>query len=253
MKATQTTLTPALAKKLLDNNPSNRRLSESRARNLADAILRGEWKLNGESIIVGENGDLLDGQHRCRAVVLADISVPVILVEGVKNDAFTTIDIGEKRSVGQIFEMQGFASGNNLSAAISVLEMYLGNRTTRRNLTFAQRAEVLRENPEIVQSVAVTNSMRQIPSSVAAVAHFAAEKAYGKAFADQWIANFKQAVFDDPSRTLSLLLERSSTGRRGFADAYWVLVVTLKAISASANGTSPKRINAICSETYPTL
>jgi hypothetical protein len=105
MKATQITLTPALAQMLLEKNPNNRRLSEQRAIHLANAIRRGEWQLNGESVIVSEDGSLLDGQHRCRAVVIAEMAIPVILVEGVPSKAFTTIDIGEKRSIGQIFQI----------------------------------------------------------------------------------------------------------------------------------------------------
>lgn len=253
MTTKQTTLTPQLANKFLANNPNNRRLSESRARKLADAILRGEWKFNGESIIVANDGSLLDGQHRCRAVVLADTSIQILLVEGIEKSAFTTIDIGEKRSAGQIFEMQGFTNGNYLSAAISVLEMYIQNRTARRQLTFAQREEILRENPKIVESAVFTKYMRQIPASVAAVAHFAATKAYGAAFADQWFSNFKNLEFDNPRRALSLMLERSLNGQASSKDAYWILVVTLKAIFASANKTDVKRITSLCSDVYPKL
>lgn len=248
-----TTLTPQLANKFLANNPNNRRLSESRARKLADAILRGEWKFNGESIIVANDGSLLDGQHRCRAVVLADTSIQVVLVEGIEKSAFSTIDIGEKRSVGQIFDMHGFAHGSILSAAISVLEMYVENRTTRKPLTFAQKEQILKTYPDIVDSVAATYAMRKIPASVAAVAHFAATKAYGRVFADQWFSNFKSLELDNPSRLLLLALERSSSGRRGFADMYWVLVVVLKTISASAGKINLKKITSTCSEVYPKL
>jgi hypothetical protein len=251
MKATQITLTPAIAQALLDKNPSNRRLSEQRAIHLANAIRRGEWQLNGESVIVGEDGALLDGQHRCRAVVIAEMAIPVILVEGVAPKAFTTIDIGEKRSVGQIFQMQGFSDANNLSATISVLEMYTQNRTARRPLTFAQRSAVLQNYPAIVESIAVTRKIRQMPPSVAAVGHFLAQQAYGKTFADQWFIDFRQAVYDEPTRILALYLAKHKPARHN--DLYSVLVVVMKALSASASGTSLKKINTVCSNVYPSL
>lgn len=251
MKATQITLTPALAQALLDKNPNNRRLSEHRASQLANAICRGEWQLNGESVIVAEDGSLLDGQHRCRAVVIAETAIPVILVEGVAAQAFTTIDIGEKRSVGQIFRMQGFADGNNLSATVSVLEMYTQNRTARKPLTFAQRAAVLAQHPDIVHSIAATRKIRQIPPSVAAVGHYLAQRSYGKPFADQWFTDFYQAVYDEPTRALALYLQKHRPVR--YSDLYLVLVVTLKALIASAKGLPLKRMCSTCKDVYPTL
>ena len=251
MKATQITLTPAIAQALLDKNPNNRRLSEQRAMQLASAIRRGEWQLNGESVIIGEDGALLDGQHRCRAVVIAGISIPVLLVEEVESKAFTTIDIGEKRSVGQIFQMQGFSDPNNLSATISVLEMYLQNRTAKRPLTFAQRSAILEEYPNITESIAFTRKIRQIPPSVAAVGHFLAQNAYGKIFANQWFADFRQAIYDESTRLLALYLEKHKPARR--KDLYSILVLLLKAISASASGTALKKMNTVCSNVYPSL
>lgn len=251
MKATQTTLTPALAQALLNKNPNNRRLSEQRATQLANAIRRGEWQLNGESVIVAEDGALLDGQHRCRAVVIAEMAIPVILVEGVPSKAFTTIDIGEKRSVGQIFQMQGFSDPNNLSATISVLEMYTQNRTARKPLTVAQKSAILEQYPSIVESIAVTRKIRQFPPSVAAVGHFLAQQAYGKAFADQWFMNLRQAIYDEPTRILVVYLAKHNPSRRG--DPYSVLVLLLKALSASAKGVLLKRINTVCLNVYPSL
>ena len=53
------------------NNDRNRPFDESHARKLAQDILNGHWKLNGESIIVGKTGLILSGQHRLAALVYA--------------------------------------------------------------------------------------------------------------------------------------------------------------------------------------
>jgi len=64
-------ITPADAARLLENGRMNRPLSESRARKLAARIRQGKWIANGETIILDYEGNMIDGQHRCRACVIA--------------------------------------------------------------------------------------------------------------------------------------------------------------------------------------
>lgn len=53
------------------NNTRNRPFEDSWSRRLAQDILNRHWLLNGESIIVGKSGQVLSGQHRLIALVLA--------------------------------------------------------------------------------------------------------------------------------------------------------------------------------------
>jgi hypothetical protein len=52
-------------------NRSNRPLSRAVYETLKQEILRGRWQLNGESIIIGNRGAILNGQHRLIGFVLA--------------------------------------------------------------------------------------------------------------------------------------------------------------------------------------
>lgn len=54
------------------NNVTNRPLTLSNVESYAQEMLRGRWRLNGECIIIGKTGLLLNGQHTLIALVLAE-------------------------------------------------------------------------------------------------------------------------------------------------------------------------------------
>src|ERR1700761_996246 len=87
-------LSPKSAKALLKGNVHNRNLRKARVSSLAEAMKRGEWELNGESIKVAEDGSLLDGQHRLQAVVESGKSIQVLVVRNLPSDAQDTVDTG---------------------------------------------------------------------------------------------------------------------------------------------------------------
>lgn len=77
MNKTQTeTITPERASALLANmHKRQRRPSRAWVKILSGRIKRGEWDMYAGFIIVDEDGRLVDGQHRCLAIVDAGISV----------------------------------------------------------------------------------------------------------------------------------------------------------------------------------
>jgi len=93
-------ITPSDALQILETqNIKNRRLKIWRCESLAAAMRRGEWVTTHQGISFTKSGRLLDGQHRLRAVVLSKISVWMLVVRGLSDDAFKVIDVGSKRSI----------------------------------------------------------------------------------------------------------------------------------------------------------
>ena len=91
-------ITPEIASELLKRNHSNRRLSNRTVRELASAIKRGEYQLNGEAIKLDTEGNLLDGQHRLTAVVQSDRPIRSYMICGLAHEVFKTIDTGKRRN-----------------------------------------------------------------------------------------------------------------------------------------------------------
>ena len=67
------TITPEMAVELLKHNHGNRKINRANVRRIADDMLTGAYKLNGETLKLYEDGSLADGQHRLNACILANV------------------------------------------------------------------------------------------------------------------------------------------------------------------------------------
>lgn len=120
------TISPHMAKMLLENQFSDgklrqRPLSITTAERFARDMSCGNWKLNGESIIIGKSGRLLDGQHRLHAVVLVDQAIQFMVVRGVDDSAFTSMGQSKNRSVADVLFIRGKKYHKHLA---SIIRMY---------------------------------------------------------------------------------------------------------------------------------
>lgn len=109
-------VTPEMATYLLARNANNRMASQPTVEQYAACMWRGEWRLNGQNIIIADTGELNDGQHRLLAVIEADMPVMMSLQFGVSRDSRGTLDVGRKRTLGDHLAMAGHASFNHLAA-----------------------------------------------------------------------------------------------------------------------------------------
>ena len=117
MKHEILTITPEMAKVMLGRNANNRPLNKITVSRYASEMKDGRWKLNGEPIIL--NGTrLMDGQHRLHACVLSGVSFTSLVVEGVGDDVFDTIDQGDKRTASNVLHMAGIPNGNVIGSAV---------------------------------------------------------------------------------------------------------------------------------------
>lgn len=109
------TVTPEMAMNLLECNTLNRPLSDSHVKRIANQIIDGKWRFNGDTIKISDDGQVLDGQHRLWAVVEAKRPIGTIIVRGVQRDAFTTIDtICRHRSSGDTIALSGQLRHRNI-------------------------------------------------------------------------------------------------------------------------------------------
>ncbi|WYV99264.1 hypothetical protein KoPa4_00096 [Pseudomonas phage vB_PpuM-KoPa-4] len=99
-------VTPEMAQKFLaDNAAFQRKIRVGVVRDLANAILRGEWELTHQAVAFDINGKLIDGQHRLNAIVRAGVAVPCVIARGVGAQSFKVIDIGVKRTMSDVLAL----------------------------------------------------------------------------------------------------------------------------------------------------
>jgi len=123
------TITPAKAKAYLGKNSSNRNLTRNHLAFLKSEILAGNFKLNGQSIVLGTTGRLLDGQHRLTAIVETGIPIQSVVMHDVDESVFTTIDTGKQRGGYDALHIHGAKNSKHLASAIrKVLDKFGSER-----------------------------------------------------------------------------------------------------------------------------
>jgi hypothetical protein len=101
-------ITPELAKRILDElNPHNRNPRDPKIREFALALSSGRYKLNGQSPIFSDKLRLLDGQNRLYACVRSGVPLDTLIVFGIDDDAFDTIDSGKPRDHADVLKLLG--------------------------------------------------------------------------------------------------------------------------------------------------
>lgn len=178
LQATIETITPEQARLWLASNTHNRNLKDSYIVRLAEAIARGEWELNGESIKF--NSDVLvDGQHRLAAIVRANIPVLSVVVRGIPLSAQETVDTGSRRTLSDILKLRGETNYSLLASAIVFQHRFAANaleRSATRTYPTAQQAlKTLSEHPGLRDSLPVGDRVRKhfrISGSIVAFLHY---------------------------------------------------------------------------------
>lgn len=101
-------VTPQEATHLLEaRNNINRPLVKGQSEELAELIRLDKFRFNGDSVRFDWDGNLLDGQHRLWAIVLAGKPCKLLLVFGLDPEVFDTIDIGRRRSAADTIARLG--------------------------------------------------------------------------------------------------------------------------------------------------
>lgn len=111
-------LTPTLAKFMLDVNADNRSVKQVKLAQYSHDMAAGNWRLNGEPLIISSDGNLNDGQHRCLSVIDSNTTVPVLIVFGIDRETRMTVDQGAARTAGDYLDMGGVPNAA-MSAAIA--------------------------------------------------------------------------------------------------------------------------------------
>lgn len=128
MNIEMTTITPPMASIMLQNNTENRKLDNRHVQFLADQILSGKWQNNGQTIVIADDGTLMDGQHRLSAIVKANKPTKLGLCTGAPKSAMSTIDNGKLRSTTDILTMNGWPNASLVASGINLLHRFDHNQ-----------------------------------------------------------------------------------------------------------------------------
>jgi hypothetical protein len=159
-------VTPDRARKWLEATEGfrQRNLSEHRVNRLTHAIRSGQWQVTHQGIAIGPSGEVLDGQHRLTAIILADVPVEVVVAWDADPATFDVIDTGTARTMGDSLRIAGYTNTNHLAAIVRTKLTYdsiAGSRAenwrgAHAEVTTADVLEYLEERrEEVLASLAI--------------------------------------------------------------------------------------------------
>lgn len=143
-----TTLTPGLASVLLERNPDNRNIRQTKVLQYEADMRADRWAFNGEPIIISKDGLINDGQHRLRAMVEANYTAPMLFVFGVERDTRLTVDQGAARTAADYLGMEGMensAATAGIARIIIAVERERGARLYREKEVTATQVRLRAE------------------------------------------------------------------------------------------------------------
>lgn len=107
VKAIICKITPEIAKALLDssNHSLQRTSNKANIASFAQDMKEGRWELNGESIALDTQGNVVNGFHRLKAIVLSGVSITTVFIVGVRPECIHTYDQNKKRTKKETTEV----------------------------------------------------------------------------------------------------------------------------------------------------
>lgn len=255
-------ISPAKARRLLTANHHNRNLRETRVTQLANAMARGEWEMNGETIKIAADGTLLDGQHRLQAVVESGVAIKSVVVRGLPPEVQDTVDTGRRRRIADVLAIEGHSDTHALAAAINSLHRYRnGLRMDYSNEgapTVQQALDLLARTPELPDSVVVARLVTKDiggPIGVFAALHRAFSEIAPEEAADFYarLADGAQLAVGDPVHSLRRQLIRAGVGSSYVQPPRHVAALTIKAFNLRRAGRSIELLLFRKSEDFPAV
>lgn len=236
-------LTPELAQEFLDRNADyNRKQSQGHVDLLAADIASGRWALNGESIKFNVQGEMVDGQHRCLAVIKAGKAVWVAIVEGLDDPkGYATIDVGKQKRTADHLGAQGEKHARVLETMLryvvayqttcgAAIRVYPESTKPERMEVFQRGASSFRESAEF----AVLHAKNFLGGGLVAFVHYVL-KAVDAAGADEFLSSLMEgANLPDDSLILRLRerLVQDRASKRGRLPAQEVAYLIFRAWNA---------------------
>ncbi len=125
MKVCVIDITPRKAGELLTLNTNNRNLRSNRIKTYALDMASGNWKQNGMPIIIGNDGELKDGQHRLKACMKSGKTLKNTIVIYLPKKNANCYDIGANRNAKDVAKFMGLTenplfNNSNIFSAVHV-------------------------------------------------------------------------------------------------------------------------------------
>ena len=176
-------ISPAQATEYLEHMGRNRKLNPQRANEYRQAMENDTWTLSPQAIAFDKDGKLIDGQHRCQAVIDYGKPVPFVIIRGFEPQIIANLDQGKARRAHETLTIALQQKITNRHSAC--LRLYLTPLNQGRAVKLNQSSIVdMYQTYQDAIDFAISNEARLISPVTAAIA-----KAYFECKDDEELLN----------------------------------------------------------------
>ncbi len=166
MRIEKVKITPEIAGKWL--GAKNRPLRVGVVAKYKEDILNGNWKLTHQSIAIDSQLNVIDGQHRLRAIIMAGIPVDMLVTFDADPETFDVLDSGAGRTASDALSIDGMTA--RTSKIVAQLIPLIVNYGATRIINSSHMGkkygsatpfyrEFLKNNPSIIASAEYGQSL----------------------------------------------------------------------------------------------
>lgn len=255
-------VTPELASRWLALNTGNRVIKERVVSIYANTMAEGRWKLNGEAIKINCSR-LLDGQHRLLAVIKANVAVSMMVIEGLPDTVFDTLDTGSGRSGADVLHIEGVTDANLVAATLHTLwRQENGLQRANKSNSKIDKAtndlilEMQRKHPDIKNYISAAKTVKIIPASWIAPYYYLFSQIDSDLAEDfiKKLATGEGLSKDSPVLTLrNKLIDTKRSARSSRMQRYFATAMLVKTWNALREGRAIVRLGMREDESFPEI
>ena len=117
-------ITPEMAQDILDHhNENNRKLRGNHVDKLAIEMRKGNWRLSNDNICFDVNGNLINGQHRLKAVVCSGVTIKAFITYGLPKESFNVMDTPQNRNEIDVIKHK-YPEINHLNGVCKIMNTF---------------------------------------------------------------------------------------------------------------------------------
>jgi len=152
-----------LASWILSINNQNRKITQGRVDRYAAQMIRKKWREreSGDIIRINDNGHLMDGQHRMKAIVQSKVTLILMFVFNVDSEAFVDLDTGKTRNVPDVMSIVGHQYASHLGPALNMVQRWeMGDMLSSYNITNQEALDLLDRHMGLLDSLSFVSKIQ---------------------------------------------------------------------------------------------
>ena len=131
----------------------------------ASDIAAGHWPFTGDAIRFDVDANLIDGQHRIKAIIESGVTLPFVVVFGLDPKAKHALDMGRRRSAADVLALKGYTQSTRLQGAARQLLLIKHNSYSAK-ITTAEIEDIVERHPKLAECTHHFNNTRDISPSL---------------------------------------------------------------------------------------